>query len=66
MTKGERIHVAMDGSIYSDKALEQAISMARICGSTLFAITVIDVYLGSLAHRFWSDERLTKKAGEIL
>jgi hypothetical protein len=56
----------MDGSIYSDKALEQAISMARICGSTLFAITVIDVYLGSLAHRFWSDERLTKKAGEIL
>ena len=40
LTKGERILVAMDGSVYSDKALEQAISMAKVCGSTLFVIIV--------------------------
>ncbi len=66
LTRGERILVAMDGSTYSDKALEQALSMARVCGSTLFAITVIDIYPGTLAHGFGSDERFTKEAGEIL
>jgi len=66
LTRGERILVAMDGSIYSDKALEQAISMAKVCGSALFAITVIDIYPGSLTHGFGSDQRFTKEAGEIL
>ena len=48
LTKGERILVALDGSECSEKALEQAISMAKVCHSTLFFISVIEVYPGML------------------
>jgi hypothetical protein len=34
----------MDRSKYSEKALEQAISMAKICKSILFIVSVIDLY----------------------
>ncbi|MEJ2657541.1 MAG: universal stress protein [Desulfobacterales bacterium] len=44
LTKGKRILVAMDRSKYSEKAFEQAISMAKICKSTLFVVSVIDLY----------------------
>jgi K+-sensing histidine kinase KdpD len=44
LTKGERILVAVDGSIYSEIALDQAISMATVCGSQLFAIHVVEAY----------------------
>ena len=66
LTKGERILVAMDGSVYSDKALEQAISMAKVCGSTLFVITVMDVYPSTLGTAPGVEERLSKEADRIL
>ena len=44
LTKCERILVAMDRSKYSEKAFDQAISIAKICKSTLFVISVIDLY----------------------
>jgi len=44
LTKCERILVAMDKSKYSKKAFDQAISIAKICKSTLFVINVIDLY----------------------
>jgi nucleotide-binding universal stress UspA family protein len=44
LTKCERILVAMDRSKCSEKAFDQAISMAKICKSTLFVISVIDLY----------------------
>ncbi len=44
LTKGERILVAMDRSRFSEKAFDQAISLAKICKSTLFIISVIDLY----------------------
>jgi nucleotide-binding universal stress UspA family protein len=44
LTKGKRILVAMDRSKYSEKAFDQAISIAKICKSTLFVISVIDLY----------------------
>jgi len=44
LTKCKRILVAMDRSKYSEKAFDQAISMAKICKSTLFVISVIDLY----------------------
>ena len=44
LTKGKRILVAMDGSKYSKKAFDQAMSMAKICKSTLFVICVINLY----------------------
>ncbi len=44
LTKGKRILVAMDRSKYSEKAFDQAISIAKICKSTLFVVSVIDLY----------------------
>ena len=44
LTKGKRILVAMDRSKYSEKAFDQAISIAKICKSTLFIVSVIDLY----------------------
>ncbi len=44
LSKGEKILVAVDGSIYGERALDQAISMATVCNSQLFALTVIEEY----------------------
>ena len=44
LTKCKRILVAMDRSKYSEKAFDQAISIAKICKSTLFVVSVIDLY----------------------
>lgn len=44
LTKCKRILVAMDKSKYSEKAFEQAISIAKICKSTLFVVSVFDPY----------------------
>lgn len=44
LARGERILVALDGSEYSDKALDQALSMAKICNSQVYAISVVDLY----------------------
>ena len=66
LTRGQRILVALDGSRHSDKALEQAISMAKVCNSELFAITVIDLYPEILGVAPALQERLSKEAREIL
>ena len=44
LTKCKRILVAMDRSKYSEKAFDQAINIAKICKSTLFVVSVIDLY----------------------
>jgi nucleotide-binding universal stress UspA family protein len=66
LTKGERILVAMDGSKHSEKALDQAMSMARMCNSELFAINVIDLYPEQLAMAPALEEKMSKEAMEIL
>jgi hypothetical protein len=66
LTRGQRILVALDGSQHSDKALEQAISMAKVCNSQLFAISVIDLYPEALAVAPALEERLSKEARDIL
>ncbi len=44
LTKGERILVAVDGSTFSDVAVDQAISLGGICNSQIFLISVVDLY----------------------
>ena len=44
LTRGERILVAVDGSPFSDTAVDQAISLGRICNSEIFVISVVDLY----------------------
>ena len=66
LTKGEKILVAVDGSIYSMMALDQAISMATICNSTLFAIMVVEAYPKLLTPGPTVEEKIEKKAKEFL
>lgn len=42
LTKGERILVALDGSVPSKYALENALSLARICKGKIFLIRVLE------------------------
>ena len=66
LTRGERILVALDGSIHSEKALEQAISMAMVCNSSLFAISVVEAYPKSLSPGPGVEEQIEKEAREFL
>ena len=66
LTKGERILVALDGSIYSEKAFDQAVSMATVCNSSLFAIFVVHAYPASLKPWPGTEEQINKEAEEFL
>ena len=66
LTRGEKILVAVDGSENSEFALEQAISMADTCNSTLYAITVIDVYPKQVEGTPGAKEQMQKEAGALL
>lgn len=44
LTRGERILVAVDGSDFSDVAVDQAISLGGICNSHIYLISVVDLY----------------------
>ena len=49
LTRGERILVAVDGSAFSDAAVDQAISLGGICNSQIFVISVVDLYPEQMA-----------------
>ena len=49
LTKGERILVALDGSVYSEYAIDQAISLGDKCNSMIYLISVIDLYPEQMA-----------------
>jgi nucleotide-binding universal stress UspA family protein len=66
LVRGERILVAVDGSKDSEKALEQAISMAKICKSNLFVISVIDLYPEQLEVAPALEEKMSEETRSIL
>ncbi len=49
LTRGERILVAVDGSEFSDAAVDQAVSLGGICNSQIFVISVVDLYPEQMA-----------------
>ena len=49
LTRGERILVAVDGSEFSNAAVDQAISLGGICSSQIFIISVVDLYPEQMA-----------------
>lgn len=66
ISKGERILVALDGSEFTDAIVDQAISMGRICNSTIFAISVIPYFPESLAIAPQIEEEVAKKTRKFL
>ncbi|NOQ95890.1 MAG: hypothetical protein GQ555_04650, partial [Desulfobacterales bacterium] len=49
LTRGEKLLVALDGSEHAYKALDQAISLAKVCNSSIYLISVLDLYPGQMA-----------------
>ncbi len=66
LTKCKRILVAMDRSKYSEKAFDQAISIAKICKSTLFVVSVIDLYPEVKEILLTHEEEVLKGTKEFL
>lgn len=66
LSKGERILVAVDGSECSEKAVDQALSMGKICGSSLFAVSVIEMYPESLGVAYQVEEKMEKEVRRTL
>ena len=68
LTKCKRILVAMDGSKYSEKVFDQAMSMAKICKSALFVISVNDLYSELLESTLTGgkEEKVSKGTKEFL
>jgi len=66
LTRGERILVAVDGSIYSEYAVDQAISMGSICNSEIFIVSVVDLYPDQMAVAPALMEKMSKEVQELL
>jgi hypothetical protein len=58
--------VALDGSVHSAKALDQAVSLAKVCNSKLFLIGVVDLYPEVMEKAPTAVETLSAEVGEIL
>ena len=43
LTRGEKILIALDGSVQSTKALDQALSLSKVCKSKIFLMSVVDL-----------------------
>ena len=66
LTRGERILVAVDGSEYSEAIVDQAISMGRVCNSTIYAISVVELYPESIALAPALEEKMASETRETL
>jgi nucleotide-binding universal stress UspA family protein len=66
LTRGEKILVAVDGSVYSEYAVDQAISMAGICNSEIFIVSVVDLYPDQMAVAPSLMENMSKEVRELL
>ena len=66
LTRGERIMVAVDGSEFSDAAVDQAISLGGICSSHIFVISVVDLYPEQIAVAPTLVEKMSGEAREHL
>ena len=66
LTKGEKILVALDGSIYSEYAIDQAISLGDKCNSMIYLISVIDLYPEQMAVAAELTEKMSSEARELL
>jgi nucleotide-binding universal stress UspA family protein len=66
LTHGEKLLVALDGSEYAYKALDQAISLAKICNSSIYLISVLSLYPGQITLAPLLEEKLSAEVHETL
>lgn len=66
LTKGEYIMVAVDGSDFSESAVDQAISLGGICNSKIFVISVIDLFPDQMEVAPALVEKMSEEAGQYV
>jgi len=66
LTKGEHMLVAVDGSLCSDHALDQAISLGGMCNSKIYLISIVDIYPEHISDAPYLVDKLTTQAKEYL
>ena len=66
LTRGERILVAVDGSAFSDAAVDQAISLGGICNSEIFVISIVDLYPEQMAVAPALVEKMSEEVRQYL
>jgi nucleotide-binding universal stress UspA family protein len=66
LTRGERILVAIDGSAYSELAVDQAISLGGICNSEIFVVSVVDLFPEQMAVAPALVEKMSKDVRQHL
>ena len=66
LTRGEKILVALDGSLNSEMALDQALSLAGVCDSKIFLVSVVDLYAEVLERAPAVVERMSAEVRAIL
>ncbi|MDJ0828298.1 MAG: universal stress protein [Desulfobacterales bacterium] len=66
LTRGERILVAVDGSPFSEAAVDQAISLGGICNSEIFLISVVDLFPEQMAVAPALVEKMSEEVREHL
>ncbi len=66
LTRGERILVAVDGSAYSELAVDQAISLGGICKSEIFVVSVVDLFPEQIAVAPALVEKMSKDVRQHL
>ena len=66
LTRGEKILVAVDGSPFSELAVDQAISLGGICNSEIFLISVVDLYPEQMAVAPALVEKMSEEVRQYL
>jgi nucleotide-binding universal stress UspA family protein len=66
LTRGEKILVAVDGSDFSELAVDQAISLGAICRSQIVVISVVDLFPEQMAVAPALVEKMSEEVGKHL
>lgn len=64
LTRGQRILVPVDGSDFSDQAVNQAVSLGQVCSSQIYVVSVAELQAEYLADAPKLYERLQSEAGQ--
>jgi nucleotide-binding universal stress UspA family protein len=66
LTKGEHMLVAVDGSKCSEHAVDQAVSLGRMCNSKIYLVSVVDIHPDNISDAPYLVDKLTEQAQEYL
>jgi nucleotide-binding universal stress UspA family protein len=66
LTRGEKILVAVDGSDFSELAVDQAISLGAICRSQIVVISIVDLFPEQMAVAPALVEKMSEEVGKHL